>query len=435
MTRLSSTIWILLALLSGFVLALLGNHFSFPSLSFTANYIEPVGKLFLNSLKIVAMPLVATSLISGVSSIGDFSKLSRIGGKTVTIYMCTTVVAVAVGLVIGNLIEPGGNFPESVRAMFLSEVQQSLPDVHASSGMPKSCVDRFISDNIFAALTDNANMLQIVVLSTLFSVLLLRMPSRKAKLIIMLAEGVKDVLIEFVRLIMRFLAPIGVFAMTFASLMRLGNEIWGYLSCLMWYIFAVVGGLALMVLVVYPSVVWALTGISWYRFLRCLYPAQLEAFTTSSSTAALPITMERVEGHLGVSKEISSFVLPVGATINVDGTALYQGIAILFITQVFGQHLSIWQQITVVGSVTAASVGIGGVPGGSIITIMAILDTLGLGLSAESIALIYPVDRILDMFRTAANITGDASVAVYMAHSEGDLAEEIDETTLQEDIY
>lgn len=428
MKRIELHIQILIGLVLGLCFAIVSIKLGWP-VSFTINYIKPVGTLFLNSLKMVAIPLVFASLVIGITSIEDTTKLSRIGGKTFFIYTITTIVAVVLGLTIANLIKPGevisGQTREALLRLYGGQVEQhtvSLKQITTSG--PLQFLVNLIPENLFEALSSNLNLLQVVIVATMFGIALLKIPVRKSKPVILFFEGFNEAIIELVRFIMK-LAPIGVFALVSSLLIEVAGgsntqEVFEILYALLWYVATVIIGLAIMTLVVYPIIMRLFSNQSYFTFLKELRPAQLIAFTTSSSSAALPVTMERVEKHLGVSEEISSFVLPLGATINMDGTAVYQGIAIVFIAQALGIKLSLETQFMIIANVAISSVGVAGVPGGAMVTTTMILHAIGI--PGVGLALILAPDRILDMCRTVTNITGDALVAVVVASSEGELS-------------
>ena len=394
---------------------------------FTSDWIAPFGTIFLNLLKLIAIPLVIASLISGVSSLSDVRKLSRVGGKTIAFYMATTTIALTIGLVVVNVLQPGRTVPEAMRV----ELQESYEeDVAIREGLAAGAKERgplqplvdIVPSNFFESAADNGNMLQIVFFSILFGICLLLIPAEKARPLTAFFDGLTDLVIKMVELIM-YIAPIGVFALMAEVITSIAGDnpaqIVELLGALAYYMGCVVLGLSLMALVVYPIILRVFTGKSILSFFRGIAPAQLVAFSTSSSGATLPVTMECAEKNLGVSEEISSFVLPLGATINMDGTGLYQGIAAVFIAQVLGIGLSIGAQITILLTAVLASIGTAAVPSAGIVMLIIILEAVGI--PAAGIALILGVDRPLDMLRTVVNITGDATVATAVAATEGEL--------------
>jgi Na+/H+-dicarboxylate symporter len=421
---------ILIGMALGILFAMVSVRLGFPA-SFTVHYIKPFGTLFMNSLKMVAIPLIFASLVVGITSIEDVAKLSRIGGKTFLIYIGTTALAVVLGLAIANIVKPGKVLSEQTRdhlmALYASEAEKGntgIEQVHGEGGPLQLLVD-FIPENLIASMSNNANLLQVVLAAILLGIALLKIPPRKSKPVILFFEGINEAIIELIRFIMK-LAPIGVFSLLASLLVEVAgdnnpNEVFEMLYALVWYMGTVMLGLALMVFVVYPLILKLFTEMGYLRFFKGIYPAQLVAFTTSSSSAALPVTMERVERHLGISEDISSFVLPLGATVNMDGTALYQGISIVFIAQALGLDLSLTAQLAIVTNVVLSSIGVAGVPGGAMVTTAMLLQSIGV--PSAGLALILAPERILDMCRTATNITGDAAVAVIVASSEGELTD------------
>jgi len=442
MKKIALHIQILIGLVLGLSFALLSVKLGW-SPSFTINYIKPFGTVFLNSLKMVAIPLVFVSLVVGVTSIEDVARLSRIGGKTFLIYTATTILAVALGLIIANLIKPGQVISEQTRdrlmTLYTSEAEQHVAttQVIREQGEPLQLLLDLVPENLVASMSNNENLLQVVLVAILLGVALLKIPPRKSRPVVLFLEGLNDAIIELIRFIMK-LAPIGVFALIASLLVEVAgnnnpNEVFEILYALLWYVATVVLGLVLMTFVVYPIILRLSTKMGYINFFQGIYPAQLVAFTTSSSSATLPVTMERAERHLGISEEISSFVLPLGATVNMDGTALYQGVAIVFIAQVLGLDLSMTAQLVIVANVVISSIGVAGVPGGAMVTTMVLLQSLGI--PAAGLALILAPDRILDMCRTVTNITGDAVVAVIIASSEGELAAGGNERLLENEDY
>lgn len=428
MRKISLQIQILFGIILGFLFALL--HIKLGLDPAIQDYIKPFGSIFINSLKASAVPLMVTSLIVGVSSVEDNARLSRIGGKTFLMYTLTTIFAVTLGLFIGNVVRPGSVFSPILRAKLMAQVVISKTIEAEEVGWSDTIVN-LVPENLFKALSSNESLLQIVIISIAFAMALLKIPARRKKLVVMFCQGVNEAFIEIIQLIMSF-APIGVFSLISSLLIELSQggtgEILDYLYGLGWYAGTVLLSLGFMTFFVYPALVALLTKVGWGKFLSAMRPAQLVAFSTSSSSASLPVTIERVENHLGVPEDVTGFVLPIGATVNMDGTALYQGIATLFMAQAFGLDLSFQQQFMVVFYVTASSIGVAGVPGASIATTTMLLDILGI--PAQGLTLVMIPDRILDMCRTVTNITGDAAVAVLVASSEGWLGkkeEEIDD--------
>jgi Na+/H+-dicarboxylate symporter len=379
------------------------------------------------------MPLVVASLIVGVSSLSDVSKLSRLGGKTISLYLATTVIAVTIGLVTVNVLKPGSYLSaqkrDELKSRYATEAASKTEkaEMVTEQGPLQPLVD-MVPDNLFKALGDNTNMLQVVFFAVFFGIALILLPREKTTYVRGFFEGVNEIILKLVDLIMG-MAPYGVFALL-ASLIAefAGNnpaDAIELLQALSVYSVTVIIGLCCMIFIIYPIMFKLFTKFSYVRFFKGIAPAQMLGFSTSSSSATLPVTMERVEEHLGVSDEVSSFVLPLGATINMDGTSLYQAVATVFIAQAFGTDLSLAQQLTIVLTATLASIGSAGVPGAGMVMLVIVLESVGL--DTAGIALIVAVDRILDMLRTVVNITGDAAVAVVVASSEGQLRDVTEE--------
>lgn len=394
---------------------------------FTRNWIAPFGTIFINLLKLIAVPLVLASLITGVASLSDLRKLSRIGGKTIAIYIATTVVAVTLGLGIVNVLRPGDSVPPGVRdqlqAAYERDVQaQTVAAEKTKERGPLQMFVDMVPENFFGSAGDNRNMLQIVFVAILFGIGLIQVSPEKARPVLGFFEGLNDVIIRLVDVVM-LMAPLGVFALIANTITTVAQDnlaqVVGLIRALGFYCLAVIAGLLLHTFITYPAMLKLFSPMGIKRFFSGIAPAQLVAFSTSSSGATLPVTMERCEEELGVSEEVSSFVLPLGATINMDGTALYQAVAAVFIAQALGMGLGLAAQLTIVMTAVLASIGTAAVPGAGIIMLVIILEAIGV--PSAGIALILGVDRILDMMRTVTNVTGDATVATIVAASEGQL--------------
>ncbi len=380
--------------------------------------LKPIGDAFIRLITMIVVPLVFASILVGVASLGDLAKLGRIGLKTVAYYLCTTAIAITIGLALANLVHPGSRLSPDVKERLLTDFAGAAQVNIEKAAVPPSITQTLldiIPTNPMGALAQ-ANMLQVIFFALVFGIALTYLDRSRASPVIDFMDAVNEAMIQLVHLVMK-LAPYGVFALIAAIIGQYGA---GILKTLVVYSLVVVVGLAIHAGVVYPTAVRLLGGMRPSHFFRGIAPAQLVAFSTSSSNATLPVTMECAEENLGVSEEVSAFVLPLGATINMDGTALYQGVATMFIAQVYGLELTIAQQMMVVLTATLASIGAAGVPGVGMITLALVLKTVGVPL--EGIALILGVDRILDMCRTVINITGDSSCAVVVAASEGELA-------------
>ena len=414
-------IGLLLGLIFGVLSALMGWG------QFTTDWIAPFGTIFIRLLKFIAVPLVLTSLITGVASLSDLKKLSRIGGKTISIYIITTAISVSIGLVIVNILQPGNKVPYDMQSK-LQETYQADASYRADSAQevkergPLQLFIDMVPSNFFEAASNNRNMLQIVFIALLIGIGLIQIPKKKSKPVLNLFEGLNDVIIKLVDIIM-LIAPLGVFSLIAQTINKVAgndpNQVVELLGALGFYMIAVIIGLSVHMALTYTTLLKIYVKMPLKTFFTGIGPAQLLAFSTSSSGATLPVTMERCEDELGVSEEVSSFVLPIGATINMDGTALYQAVAAVFISQAMGLELDLLDQLTIVVTAVLASIGTAAVPGAGIIMLVIILEAIGV--PSTGIALILGVDRILDMLRTVVNVTGDATIAVTIAASEGQL--------------
>ena len=414
-------IGLILGLIYGIVAAIFGWG------AFTSDWIAPFGTIFINLLKLIAVPLILASLITGVASLTDLKELSRIGGKTLGIYLFTTLVALVIGLTIVNVLEPGKTVPPEMREQleqsFEGDVEQQalLAEQTKRRGPLQPLVD-IVPENLFDSASSNRNMLQVVFFAIFAGVGLLMIPREKAEPFVAFFDSFNALVIKLVELIM-VTAPLGVFALladTINSVARDNIEQIGeLLAALGYYCLAVIIGLAIHMAVTYPVLLKIFTRVRIGRFFSGISPAQLVAFSTSSSGATLPVTMEVTEKNLGVSEEVSSFVLPLGATINMDGTALYQAVAAVFIAQTLGMELGVAAQLTIVLTAMLASIGTAAVPSAGIVMLVIILEAIGV--PSQGIALILGVDRILDMLRTVVNITGDATVATIVATTENQI--------------
>jgi len=417
---------IIIGLALGLVYGLLAANAGWQD--FTADWIAPWGTIFINMLKMIAVPLVLISLVNGISGLKDIAQLSSMGGKTIGFYLITTVLAVTIGLLVVNVIKPGKSFSEEVRNEMVIQNEAKVKSTEAQaqaqkdSGPLQFLVD-MVPANIFYASGDNRNMLQVIFFALLFGIALIIAPdASKTQSVKDFFDGANEVILKMVDIIMYF-APIGVFALLGNIMVELAGEdpaaALEILKGLAIYSLTVLLGLALMVFLIYPLILKLLAGFSYREFFKGIAPAQLLAFSTSSSAATLPLTMERCEEKLGVSNKVASFVLPLGATINMDGTSCYQAVAAVFIAQVYGMDLDLSAQLTIVLTATLASIGSAAVPGAGIIMLAIVLGSVGVPL--EGISLIFAVDRPLDMCRTVVNVTGDATVATTVAYTENEL--------------
>lgn len=397
--------------------------------SFTINYIQPIGTIFINLLKLIAVPLVLASLVVGVTSLNNVAKLSRMGGKTIGIYIVTTMLAITIGLTVVNIIQPGNFLPPETQEQLMAGYQQNIEGSAQTAQevlerSPMTFLVNIVPENFFASASDNGNMLQVVFVAILLGIGLIQIPAEKSKSLINFFDSLNEVIIKIVDLVMK-IAPYGVFALMAGVIVELAgdniSQALDLLGALAWYTLVVILGLFLHLMIVYSGLFKIFSKMKLRDFFKAIRPAMLLGFSTSSSAATLPVTMECVEKNVGVDEEVASFVLPIGATINMDGTSLYQAVAAVFIAQALGMDLGIAQQITIVFTATLASIGAAGVPGAGIIMLVIVLQAIQV--PVEGIALILGVDRILDMCRTAVNITGDAAVSVAVAHTEGLLGE------------
>ena len=453
---------IIIGMVLGIIWALLSSTMGWSS--FTINWIDPFGTIFINLLKLIAVPLVLFSIISGVANIGDPGSLGRMGGKTLGIYLITTILAITLGLLLVNTIKPGALIDDQSRidnrisyeiwadsqgyeikdginylkdpefferAQEISELTKSELQEAAVADKMKTVESRkettplqplvdIVPSNFFYSLSNNGLMLQIIFFAVFFGVCLLFIPSDKSKPVLNLVDGINEVFLKMVDIVMQA-APFFVFALLAGVVSKMAGDDIGKVveifKGLSWYSLTVLAGLLLMIFVIYPTILKAFVRkIPYSGFFKSMSPAQTLAFSTSSSAATLPVTMECVEQNLGVNKKISSFVLPIGATVNMDGTSLYQAVAVIFLAQLHMIDLTVAQQVTVVLTATLASIGSAAVPSAGLVMLIIVLDSVGL--NPAWIAIIFPVDRILDMFRTVVNVTGDATVCSIIADGE-----------------
>ncbi len=425
---------------------------------FTADWIAPFGTLFINALKLIAVPLVLFSIIDGVGQVGDPRALGRIGGKTLGLYLITTLAAILMGVFVANLIKPGlaaseeqrmenrrgfeawlhASGKESPDGQWLTDataadastvdntgLNEQIVNVESSRRGPIEWIHEMVPSNVFGALSEG-NMLQIIVFAIFFGVILVLIPREHTEQLRPLISQLSGVFIHMVIVVMKG-APFFVFALMAGTLTQLTGDdperLPNLLQTYGTYMLTVLLGLAVILVTMYPTLVWLATrkyGWSWWKsfqfFFRGMRPAQLLAFSTSSSAATLPVTLECVNDNLKVDEQVSQFTLPIGATVNMDGTSLYQAVAVIFLAQFHFVDLSIAQQATIVITAVAASVGAAAIPSAGLIMLIMVLDAVGL--NPAWIALIFPVDRILDMCRTVVNVTSDAAVALNVAASE-----------------
>jgi len=388
--------------------------------TFIGNYIKPFGTIFINLLKLIAVPLILASLIKGVSDLKDISKLSQMGGRTIVTYLITTLTAVTIGLILVNVIQPGKSISVDTRQELVeayssdTKAKQEAAAKQQEAGPLQALID-VVPSNIFHAASNNRNMLQVIFFALFFGIGMILLPGKKVKPVKKFFDSFNDIILKLIDLIM-LAAPYGVFALLAALVVEAPSlELFQALAL---YAITLLLGLAIMILV-YMLIVRLFTKKKISFFMKGIAPAQLLAFSTSSSAATLPVTMECVEENLGVDKEVASFVLPIGATINMDGTSVYQGVAAVFIAQAFGLDLSLSAQLGIVFTATLASIGTAAVPSAGIVMLVIVLAQAGI--PEAGLALIFAIDRPLDMCRTIVNVTGDAAVSMIVGKSIGKL--------------
>lgn len=465
MKKLPLHVKIMLGLVAGVIWAFLSSSLGWNQ--FTITWIDPFGQIFIRMLKYIAVPLVLFSIISGISGLKDMSKLGRMGGKTLSFYLVTTVIAVGVGLALVNLVKPGALIDEEQRiknrlqyeswvaatngveildgknymadpqyshlyeAEEMTEAEkkmvaekQAAASQNKDAGPLKFIVD-MVPQNIMLSLSNDKLMLQVIFFAIFFGICMASLPQEKVAGLSNFVNGANEVFLKMVDFVMKA-APFFVFCLLAGVIAKMADtpgEVFEIFKGLASYSVTLVAGLLFLIFVFYPLVVRTFVKSMTYRkFFQKISPAQFLAFSTSSSAATLPVTMECVEDNLGVSKNVSSFVLPIGATVNMDGTSLYQAVAVVFMAQLHMVDLSFTQQATIVLTATLASIGSAAVPSAGLVMMVVVLQSVGL--NPAWIAIIFPVDRPLDMLRTVVNVTGDATVSTLVAKSEGELKED-----------
>jgi len=416
---------ILIGMVGGVIFGIFLSNFEWGP-KIVQDWVKPIGQIFINLLKLIAIPLIIVSLVKGIADLKDISKFSKIGGRTILIYIMTTIIAVSIGLLMVNIVQPGNSISAETLAV-LTEAFSGDAEAKVNAALnqqekgPLQFVVDMVPQNFFAAASDNGSMLQIIFFTIFFGISLLLVTPEFREPVSKLFDGLNEVILKMVDLIM-IIAPYAVFALLASLVVESSNP--ELLKALLKYAGTVVAGLAIMILL-YAIVIKVYTGRSPGFFFKGISPAQLLAFSTSSSAATLPVTMERVEEHLGVEKEVSSFVCPVGATINMDGTSLYQAVAAVFIAQALDFDLSFSDQLTIIFTATLASIGSAAVPGAGMVMLVIVLEAIGLPAEklAIGLAMIFAIDRPLDMCRTVINVTGDAAVSMIVAKSTGKLGE------------
>jgi len=406
---------ILIALAAGAAFGLSANRFGFSG--FVGVWIKPVGTAFIRLISMVVVPLVFASLVVGTASLKDLRTLGRIGAKTLAFYMCTPAIAVTIGLLLTGVVRPGSSLPLESRQKMIGDAaaQKALP-VQATDEKPSigDLLLNIIPTNPIKALAE-AQMLQIIFFAMLMGICLTLIPPDRSQIVIGFFRALDETIVQMVHVIMK-LAPYAVFGLIAAVVADFG---FGILVMLLRYCLVVLLGLTIHMVLVYGTAIRILARTSVTDFFRGFRPAQLVGFCSSSSNASLPVSMECVEKNLGVPLHICSFTLPLGATINMDGTALLQGVATAFLAQVYGIELTLVQNVTIVLTATLASIGTAGIPGAGMVMLAIVLNSVGIPL--QGIGIILGVDRFLDMCRTVVNITGDAACAVVVASTEGQL--------------
>ncbi len=411
---------IIIGMVGGVLFALLMLQFDF-GVQFIRDWIKPVGNIFINLLKLIAVPLILASLIKGISDLKDISKLSKMGFRTIALFLFTTAFAVSLGLVVANILQPGKAISEETRTEMLStyggdaEKQKEAAKKQQETG-PLQFVEDIVPDNIFSATTSNTRMLQVIFFAIFLGISMIMLPEATTKPFKDFFDSANNIILKMIDIIM-LAAPFGVFALIAALVAE--SPSFDLFKALGWYAISVVTGLLIMITLFYPSLVYFFTKRNPYRFLKQIAPAQLLGFSTSSSAATLPVTMEVAEKNVGVDNEVTSFVLPIGATINMDGTALYQAVAAIFIAQAFGMDLDLGAQLAIILTATLASIGSAAVPGAGMVMLIIVLAQAGI--PEAGLALIFAVDRPLDMLRTTANVTSDCTIATIIAKKLGKL--------------
>lgn len=457
-------IQIIIGMLLGLLYAFISSYYGWNE--FTLNWIDPIGQIFIKLLKFLALPLVLFSIVSGISNLSDVTKLGRLGAKTIVMYLITTVFSVSLGLFLVNTIKPGSfmdkeqrienriayekwvaatpdvelkddlNYLNDPKYAYLldqedkdnalwesSDIKEKIIAVsEEKSESPLAFIVNIVPDNIGKAISDNRSMLKVIFFAIFFGVALLFIPEDKAKPVKAFFDSMNIVFLKMVDIIMRY-APYFVFALLAGVLAKMADtpeEVFEIFKSLGTYSLVVILGLLLMIFVIYPTIVTnVVRKIKYKTFLRNISPAQLMAFSTSSSAATLPVTIDCLEENMKVSKNVAGFVLPIGATVNMDGTSMYQAIAVIFLAQLHMVDLSFGQQLTIVLTATLASIGSAAVPSAGLVMLIIVLQSVGL--NPAWIAIIFPVDRILDMVRTSVNVTGDATVTTIIAYTEKEI--------------
>jgi len=411
---------ILIGMILGLLFGLLMKNLEQKGL--VVDWIKPFGTIFINLLKMIAVPLIVVSLIVGLADLKDISKLSKLGSRTVLFYLSSTVIAVSIGLVLANLIKPGkyinDESRESLIKNFSTDASQKIElAVKAKNSGPLQPLIDIVPDNFFKALSDNGSMLQVILFVILIGIGLILIEEKKSKPVVEFFKGMNEVIMKIIDIIMLF-SPYGVFALMAALMVEIPD--FSTLGALGIYGLTVLLGLFIMTFIFYPTLLMIFAKVNPIKFYKAIAPAQLLAFSTSSSAATLPVTMECVTENLGVDEEVSSFVLPLGATVNMDGTSLYQAVAAIFIAQaMLPEALDLQTQLMIVVTATLASIGSAAVPSAGMVMLVIVLGQAGI--PEAGLALIFAIDRPLDMCRTVVNVTSDSTIAAIVAKSVGKL--------------
>jgi len=410
-TKLSIHWKILIGIILGLIIGFLATKAD-SGVHFVQNFIKPFGTIFIKILKLIAVPLVFLSLAKGIVDLKDIKKLSALGGKTIMWYLMTTVFAVILGLFLVNVLKPGSGLNLEVFSQLATDTIDLSSKTTGQGGYLDFFV-RMVPDNLFSALSDNGKLLQVIFITVLFSVCLLMIPNEDQKPVIQLLESLNKVMLKIVDVVIAY-SPYAVFALMATLIVEVRDP--AIFRALINYSLVLLTGM-LILICLYPLVVKLLVGMPIKKYVKGIFPAQLVAFTTSSSMATLPVTMECVTENLEVEEEVASFVCPIGATVNMDATSLMQSIAAVFVCQVIGLELSITDQLTIVATATMASIGAAAVPSAGIIMLVMVLESIGFPADKMPLALtmILAVDRPLDMCRTVVNISGDSFVSVIVA--------------------
>lgn len=411
---------ILIGMILGLLFGLLMK--SLEQRGIVVDWIKPFGTIFINLLKMIAVPLIVVSLIVGLADLKDISKLSKLGGRTVLFYLCSTIAAVTIGLGLANLIKPGRYINqesrESLIQNFSVDASQKIEmAATAKNNGPLQPLIDIVPDNFFKALSDNGSMLQVILFVILLGIGLILIEEKKARPVVDFFKGLNEVIMKIIDIIMLF-SPIGVFALMASLMVEIPD--FSTLRALGIYGLTVIFGLFIMAFIFYPTLLFLFAKVNPIKFFKAIAPAQLLAFSTSSSAATLPVTMECVTENVGVDEEVSSFVLPLGATVNMDGTSLYQAVAAIFIAQaMLPNPLDLNTQLMIVVTATLASIGSAAVPSAGMVMLVIVLGQAGI--PEAGLALIFAIDRPLDMCRTVVNVTSDSTVATIVAKSVGKL--------------